>query len=100
MPPTDYKLYYIEHKQIISERARLRYIDNKESCLKAQKCRYYNKRDEILKKKKIKVTCDCGSKFRKHDRKRHLRSKKHIRYLQELALQSGLVLVCDIDNIE
>ncbi len=100
MPPTDYKKYYIEHKEEIYERARQRYLENKEKCLALQKSRYYNKRDEICKKKKVKITCECGSRFRKSDRKRHLRTKKHIKYLESVALQNGLILLQEIDNIE
>jgi len=100
MPPTDYKQYYIDHKEVIAERSRICYLENKEKYLEFQKTRYYNKRDELLKIKKIKITCECGGRFRKCSRKRHNRSKKHKRYLQELAIQNGLILVDEIDQIE
>jgi len=100
MPPTDYKKYYIEHKEVIYERSKNRYLEHKEKYLELQKSRYYNKRDEISKKKKVKVTCECGSSFRKYKRTRHNRTKKHLKYLQSLALANGLILVRDIDNTE
>ncbi len=100
MPPTDYKKYYIEHKEVIYERARQRYLENKEKCLALQKSRYYNKRDEIRKMKKVKIPCDCGGRYRICSRTRHIRTKKHIRYLEQLALQNGLILVDEIDQIE
>ena len=36
------------------------------------------------KRKLIKITCSCGSEFRKSDIRRHERSQKHIKYLESL----------------
>ena len=100
MPPTDYKLYYVEHKEVISERSRINYLENKQKYLEHQKSRYYNKREEIIKMKKIKIACACGGRYRKCSRTRHTRTNKHKRYLEELALANGLILVDEIDQIE
>lgn len=100
MPPTDYKQYYIDHKEIINTRSKKRYQENKEKCLEYRHKKYSENKQEILKRQKIKTKCECGSLFNRSRKKRHLATNKHIRYLESLALQSGLVLVCDIDNIE
>lgn len=100
MPPTDYKQYYIDNKEVISERSRINYLENKQKYLEHQKSRYYNKRDEIRKMKKVKIPCACGGRYRICSRTRHIRTKKHIRYLEQLALQNGLILVDEIDQIE
>jgi len=115
MPPTDYKQYYIDHKEIITTRSKNRYIEykddinsrsknryqeKKQECIDYQRKRYEEKKQEILRKKKIKITCECGSSFCKNQKQRHIRTKKHKRYLQELALKAGIILIDEIDNIE
>lgn len=115
MPPTDYKQYYIDHKEIMITRAKNRYIEHKDDinrscknryqekkqdCIDYQRRRYEEKKKEILRKKKIKITCDCGSSFCKNQKQRHIRTKKHIRYLQSLALTMNVILVDEIDQIE
>jgi len=115
MPPTDYKQYYIDNKSVILERTKNRYIEykddinsrskkryqeKKQDCIDYQRKRYEEKKQEILRKKKIKITCECGSSFCKNQKQRHMRTKKHIRYLESIALANGLILVCDIDNVE
>lgn len=100
MPPTDHKQYYIEHKEIIITRSKNRYLENKEKCLEYQHKRYSENKEEILNRQKIKTKCECGSLFNRSRKKRHVQTNKHIKYLQSLASQSGLVLVCDVDNVE
>ena len=115
MPPTDYKQYYIDHKEIIITRSKNRYIEHKDyintscknryqekkqDCIDYQRKRYEEKKQEILRKKKIKITCQCGSSFVKNQKERHLRSKKHKKYLQSVAFEMGVILVCDLDNVE
>ena len=63
MPPTDYKLYYVEHKEVISERSRINYLENKQKYLEHQKSRYYNKREAIIKMKKIEFYA-CRDRMR------------------------------------
>lgn len=42
---------------------------------------YYQKNKEH---KKLKIKCVCGSEHRKADTRRHQRSQKHIRYIEEM----------------
>jgi ABC-type nickel/cobalt efflux system permease component RcnA len=99
MPPTDYKKYYIDNKSVILERSKNRYLEKKEHCSKMSLKYYHSNKEKILQKKKIKCQCACGGRHTKHQRKRHLKTKKHIKYLESLALSNGLILVRDIDTI-
>jgi hypothetical protein len=44
---------------------------------------YYINKDKINEKQKETMTCECGSIFRKCDKARHVKSKKHIFYMKE-----------------
>jgi hypothetical protein len=59
----------------VNERQLCRY-NNKIKCRK-----YYNKNKERLNKK---ITCDCGSIYSYKGKNRHLKSKKHIDYINTL----------------
>ena len=37
-----------------------------------------------MDKNKKKIKCVCGSEYRKADIRRHERSKKHIKYIEEM----------------
>lgn len=100
MPPTDYKQYYIDNKSVILERSKKRHKENKEHCNSVCLKYYHSNRERLLKYYKNKITCECGGRHTKNQRKRHTRTKKHKRYLQELALKSGIILVDEIDQIE
>lgn len=41
-------------------------------------------REKNADKIKEKITCDCGSEFRKADKARHLLTKKHRTYVESL----------------
>ncbi len=60
------KEYYKDHKEEI--------IDN------VKKYRDENK-EEIKQRKQTLMTCECGSEFRKADKCRHERSKKHLNFI-------------------
>jgi len=62
------KEYREANKEKINEYARQYREDNKE---------------KIAAKGKIKFTCECGSTFRKADKSKHEKTKKHIKYVQE-----------------
>ena len=51
--------------------------DNKEK-LKEKKKEYNEaNKDKIKEKMKVKITCECGSTYRKYDKTQHEKSKKH-----------------------
>jgi len=61
--------------------------DNKVEALKKQKEYYHKNKEKILEKKerdRKKVTCDCGSIIINTCLTRHKKSKKHLKYLEEL----------------
>lgn len=100
MSPTDYKKYYKEHKSVILERSKKRYLENKSHCNSVSLKYYHSNRDRLNNNYKIKITCECGGRHTKNQTKRHSRTKKHKRYLEELALKAGIILVDEIDQIE
>jgi len=60
-----WKEYYEKHQEKIKQKKHNYYLENKAS---------------ILEKQKEKITCECGSIFRKCDIAKHKRSKKHLNY--------------------
>jgi len=64
------------------------YIDNNECVNKITPLRtsseYYNENKNVInEKRKQKILCKCGTEFRKADKARHEKSKKHINYTDE-----------------
>ena len=43
---------------------------------------YEDNKEDILEKRKEKFTCECGITCRKSDRARHLKTKKHIKFVE------------------
>jgi len=68
------KEYYQDNKEKIKEY----YKNNKEKI----KEYYENNKEKIKNRPKIK--CVCGSEYRKADTKRHQRTQKHIKYIEEM----------------
>jgi hypothetical protein len=100
MPPTDYKQYYIDNKSVILERSKRRHRENKEHCQKISLKYYHSNKEVLLQKKKVKCKCECGGSYTIHQRKRHFRTKKHLKHLESIALKAGVILVDEIDQIE
>ena len=74
------KKYYEENKDTILERNKEYYEDNKDKILEEKKEYYKENKDKINEK----MTCECGSIFRKSDKARHLKTKKHQNYINAL----------------
>ena len=100
IPTRTKKEYYDKNKQLISEKAKEKYQKNKEHRLEQQKqynqknkqkiaekdkqrCKIYREKNKlkIAEKAKVKMTCECGSVFRKTEKARHYRSNKHINFI-------------------
>ncbi len=90
------QLYYQNNKVEIKEKAREHYINNKDKKLEYQKEYYINNKDKIeeyqteyrennrekLKdKSKEKYTCKCGVTLCKTSKYRHIKTKKHINFI-------------------
>jgi hypothetical protein len=90
---TSKKIYYQKHNEEILEKKRIYYIENKAIIADKNKIHYQKNREELLKKDKIyyennkekkaeKIDCSCGGIYRKTAQARHLRTKKHIDFIQ------------------
>lgn len=66
------KEYYIKKKDYIDQRNKNYYVNNKEKCKEKNK--------EWYERTKIKMTCDCGIELFERNYKRHLKTKKHIKW--------------------
>jgi hypothetical protein len=85
------KQYYLDNKEKLLEKQKQYNIDNNEKVKEYQKqyridnkerAKQYNK--EINKQK---FNCPCGGKYKYFDKSRHLKSKKHQKYLENLNSQ-------------
>ena len=69
---TEKKAEYNKHYQ----------INHKEQIIKQQKGYRIDNHEKISNKKKILMTCQCGSIFRKNDLSRHKKSQKHKLFIE------------------
>ena len=86
------KQYYENNKEIIKEKSKQYYENNKEKDKQyrlnnkekiKEKAKQYrlNNKDKIKEYEKIKITCGCGSTYRKCAKARHERTNKHMNYI-------------------
>ena len=89
------ELFYIQNNKCINkvyptiskkEQGKKYYNNNKEKWkteeYKLKKKQYRENNKEIISEKaKEKITCECGACFRKDHYKRHLTSKKHLKFI-------------------
>ena len=78
------KKYCDDHNEEIKIKRKQYYEDHKKE-IKKYNNQYQEKHKEIYnEKRKIKITCCCGSVVRKSDIRRHERSEKHLKYINNL----------------
>ena len=80
------KEYYKNNSVYFNEQSVKYYNEKRDEILKSTK-EYYNKNKEKIienKKNDEKTTCECGSIFRKCDKSQHLKTKKHLKYLDSV----------------
>ena len=77
------KIYYEENKQKKLEQNKNYYEKNKQKISEQRKIYYKENKQKKLEQKKQKINCVCGSIYRKIDKARHERSKKHINFILE-----------------
>ena len=75
IPGRTYKEWCKVNKEKLSEQNKKYRLDNKEKILKY----YQENKDKLAEKRKVKITCSCGSTFRKKDKARHERTQKHLK---------------------
>jgi hypothetical protein len=52
------------------------------------KCRDDATKEKITERRKIKITCECGSEIRKRNLLDHLKTTKHMQFLNEKHLSN------------
>lgn len=83
----EYKKKYAEdNREHIVEYNKEYYTENSDKIKERSSKNYDINKDKINEKLKEKVTCECGSECRKTGLPRHLKSKKHIAYIQSIQL--------------
>ena len=75
------KKRYERNKDRILENKKLYYIERKDLIKEQQKEWWENNKDKYSEQRKEKMTCQCGSTFRKCDKTSHEKSKKHQNFL-------------------
>jgi hypothetical protein len=80
------KVYHRLNKEYFNELASKNYKDKKEAILLSKKLYYEHNKDIICTKHKCsgKITCECGSIYRKCDKSQHEKTKKHLKYLDSI----------------
>jgi len=81
IPGRTLKEYRNDNKEQISEQKKQYYNDNKDKILERQKQYYNDNKEQILEQRKQRITCECGSSIIKHSAKKHIKSKKHINWV-------------------
>ena len=78
------KNWRVKNEDKMKENNKNYYKNNKEEINQKNKNYKDNNKDKISNDRKIKIQCQCGSIVRKSDISRHLKSKKHINYINNL----------------
>ena len=73
-----------DNKETILEKNKEYYENNKKTITEYKKEWYKDNKETILEKKNQKFNCDCGGKYTYINKAKHLKSKKHQTYLQNL----------------
>ena len=86
-------LHYLKHKNSVNEiipfdplcnkkkNKQEYYKKNKKEILQKLKNKYEKNKDKIQEERKIKIECECGGKYTKTHKARHLKTKKHQNYI-------------------
>ena len=92
------KQYFIDNKINILSKQKKNYEQNKDSYKVHQKEYYNDNKEKILKYhkeydeknkqkiqeyQKVKILCECGCTIRKVELPRHLKSQKHIKFIEQ-----------------
>ncbi len=77
------KKYRELHKEDIKDHRKKYYEENKEAIKDKVRKYHQDNREKILEENKEKITCECGSIFRKKEKARHQRSNKHQSFILE-----------------
>lgn len=76
------KKYYETHKNEILEQTKIYTEENKDKIKKRKDEWYQKNKEKILQKQKEMYTCECGSEIRCASKADHLRSTKHVAFIE------------------
>ena len=76
------KEYREDNKYNLLKQKKEYYEQNKEQILEYKKEYYEQNKEKIRERQKQKITCSCGSIYRKHDKAKHERTNKHKQYIE------------------
>jgi hypothetical protein len=76
------KNYYENNIEIVKEKHKEYYENNKEILKMKNKTYKQNNIEKVNKRTKEKFNCECGGKFIYSNKAVHLKSKKHLNYLE------------------
>ena len=79
-----HKDYYRNNKEIMGIKSKEIYEKNKESILQYHKDYYKNNLKKIKQYATKIIECECGSNIQQTYKSKHLKSKKHLKYLESL----------------
>lgn len=86
------KKWYFKNKEKVIDRIKENYYKNKEQKIEKVK-EYYNKNKEKVKEREsIKITCECGSIFRKYGLQKHVKTEKHLKFIENNSKKSNDIL--------
>jgi len=77
------KDWYKRNKENVIERIKNNYVKNKEQKIAKVKEYAEKNKEKIKQRQSITVTCECGSIYRKYSWKKHLKTEKHVNYLNK-----------------
>jgi hypothetical protein len=75
------KEYYNANADKIKESVKQYQDEHKEQANQCKLDWYHKNKDEILEKQSQKMSCECGSEFRKADLSKHLKTQKHCKFI-------------------
>lgn len=82
--------YYDNNKTKMNKMCRENYKNKRDIHLQKAKERYQEKKEEIKKKQNKKFNCECGGRYSNSTKSRHLRTKRHMKYVDKIFNEAGL----------
>jgi len=82
--------YYEANREQINEHQREYYEANSEQIREYKRAFYEANSEQIREKRNEKITCECGGKTTKANISTHLKTKKHLKFVQSITNQSSL----------
>ena len=86
IPGRSKKQYCEDNKDNIKQYSKQYREDDKEKMCQRDKKYYENNKEEIKQQKNEKHNCNCGGNYTSANKARHLRSKKHITYVESIRM--------------